>query len=102
MNKLDNAFKSYFDLINDLPYAKVEFKIDEKYKKCFVSIHCKRMTTILYNQRKSNYRNGISDVLFEMEDMFPYEFYFKEFVFTDPHPSMIPKEYFGKKETLIV
>jgi hypothetical protein len=93
MMKLNRAFKEYFDLINDLPYDKVEFRIDEEYKKCFVRIYCKRLTAIDYNQRKSNYRNGISDVLFQMEDMFPYEFYFKEFVFTDSYPSIIPKEF---------
>jgi hypothetical protein len=100
--KIENAFKKYFDLVNNLPFEKVEFKIDEEYKKCMVSIYCKRITAILYNQRKSNYRSSISDVLFQMEDMFPYQFYFKEFVFTDTHPSMIPEEYFGKKGTLIV
>jgi hypothetical protein len=104
MMKLNRAFKEYFDLINDLPYDKVVFYISESKedKKCMIEIHCKRVVSILYNQISYNYSSKIGDILNDMDYMFPYTFYFRKYVFTDPHPSMIPEEYFGKKETLIV
>jgi hypothetical protein len=106
--KLEKSFKAYFDLINQIPYDKIKFEIrrsDEIYTMngdkvdedhVYVTIHCRRVDLSQYNgwmrERPSSVLKGL---LTEMEEMFPYKFYLREYVLIDKYSLIIPKKHFS-------